>query len=52
MMIFPVTLERRMTRRVFVSLCLLRRSMPIQTEQNEREKKNKLNVEPPLCGKC
>ena len=43
MMIFPVMLERRMTRRALVSLCFLRRSMPIQTRAKRR--KTRLNVE-------
>jgi hypothetical protein len=44
MMIFPVMLERRMTRRALVSLCFLRRSMPIQRTA-KKEKKTRLNVE-------
>src|SRR5260221_14774970 len=39
MTIFPVVVERRMTRRAFVSLCFLRRSVPITTQTRERENK-------------
>jgi hypothetical protein len=37
MMIFPVVLERRMTRRASFSLCFLRRSMPTH-KRNETQK--------------
>jgi hypothetical protein len=42
MMIFPVVLERRITRRALVSLCFLRRSMPIH-------KRNENNINLKLC---
>jgi hypothetical protein len=45
MMILPVALERKMTRRALVSLCFLRRSIPtnkeIKKDETEKIKRDK-----------